>query len=379
MTDELDEGLLVSNKDREDERYQLTDQDATRVAEIATRLRNESINVKHEVRWDSPRTDAILRKIAQARPDIVLKQGREHSYLLGMTSNTDWELARRSPAHVWFVNEEVADVDRIVAAVGNNFGDPADITTAADYDLLRIAGMVGETFNAEIHPVNAFEVPNPDISHGAFAGALTPVDSTQIKHPTRTEAVVAHKGVINAIARYFNIDTDNVHICEGRANEVIPNVAKQINADMIIMGAKSINRLERLVSSVTVEPVMSESNCDILVVRERDIQDMPAVEKSPVYGVPKYDLEHAIINPEDAFESPQQVANLSDISVELRRRILQAWEHDIRAEMDVVDEGGPIADIDYKALDEILAAKSLLKMKAKSSGKQNSVLNRMSA
>lgn len=375
----LEEGLLTSKEGLDYERNKLIDQDATRLAEMATRMKNECVDVKHEVRWDYPRTDAILRKIAQANPDLVLKQAREHSYLLGISSNTDWELARRSPAHVWFVNEEVRGIDRIVAAVGNKFGDPADITTAADYDLLRMAGMVRDTFKAEIYPVNAFQIPRMAVPNAAIAGAITPVELSTIKQPDRAKVVKMHKSVVSALARYFNIKTDNVHICEGKAQDVIPGVANAVNADLIVMGAQSIGRLERLISSVTVEPVMSESRCDIFVVRERDLERVPDAEKTPVYGIAQYDLQRAIINPEDTFESAKQVARLSELSVELRQRILQSWEYDIRAEMDEVDEGGPVGDIDYKALDEILAAKSLLKMKEKKSGNGNSTLNRMSA
>lgn len=375
----LEEGLLASNEGLENERYQLIDQDATRLAEIATRLKNESVKVKHEVRWDYPRTDAILRKIAQSDPDIVLKHGREHSYLLGLSSNTDWELARRSPAHVWFVNEEVSGIDRIIAAIGNDFGDPADITTAKDYDLLRIARIVGDTFKAAIYPVNAFRVPDTNSSLVGYAGAMGALGSSQIDQPSRPEIVKAHKGTVCAIAKYFNIDTDNVHLCEGGADDVIPNVAKSLNADMIVMGAQSIGRLERLVSSVTVEPVMAKSRCDILIVRERDRESVPEVEKIPESGIAQYDLERAIINPEDAFDSPKEVVNLSELSVGLRRRILQAWEHDVRAEMDAVDEGGAIGDTDHKALDDILAAKIVLKSEEKKSGNRGSKLNRMTA
>jgi hypothetical protein len=185
---------------------------------------------------------------------------------------------------------------------------------------------------------------------------------------------------VRALAQYFDIETDNVHVCEGHPSDFIPDVADSINADMIVMGAKSISRLERLVSSVTVEPVMSDTKCDILVIRERDVSTVPNVADNPVYGVPKYDLEHAITNPKETFESPQQIANLTDISIELRYRILQAWELDIRADMRAANEGGPVADTDYETLDEILSAKSKLKTKReKSAGNGRSTVEQMSA
>ena len=85
----------------------------------------------------------------------------------------------------------------------------------------------------------------------------------------------------------------------------------------------------------------------------------------PRTGVPRHDLEHAITHPDETFESPQQVANLSDVSIDLRKRILQAWEYDIRAEMAEENEGGAVKPIDVNALDDILSARALLEMKAR--------------
>ena len=360
----LEHQLFESNAKLERQQKKLTDRDATMLAEMAAHLKSEGVNVLHEVRWDSPRTDAILRKIADARPDVVMKQSRDHSYVLGISSNTDWDLARRSPAHLWLVSDNVSEINRVVTAVGNKFGDPGDILTAEDYDLLRNARMINAAFDAEIYAVNAYQVPDAHNVGAGVIGAVTPVVvATDKQNKARTQLVKQHSGSVKALAQYFNIDKANVHVREGHPNNVIPEFAKSVDADMIIMGARNINRFERLVSSVTVEPVMADTKCDILIVGERNFDPEPDVVENPVYGVPKYDLENAITNPEATFDSPQQVANLPEISVELRNRILQAWEYDIRAEMVEENEGGPVRDIDINALDEIFSAKSLLEMK----------------
>lgn len=364
----LEHQLFRSDADLDREREELIDHDATLLAEIATRLKSEGITVHHEVRWDAPRTDSILRKIAQARPDVVMKQAREHNYVLGLTSNTDWELARRSPAHVWLVNDDVNDIGTLLAAVGNKLGDPGDITTAIDYELLQIAGLIGKTFSAQIFPANAFQVPELNSLIAGVGGAVPPVSSVEKQKARRRELVKQHSASVRALAQYFNIPNDNVLVHEGHPNEVIPEVARSIGADMIVMGANSISRLERLVGSVTVEPVMAEASSDILVVRERDTTLVPDAANSPIYGVPRYDLERAITSPEETFESPSEVANVTELSAELRRRILQAWEYDIRAEMVEEDDGGPTGDIDVNALDEIYSARALLEMQQEKHG-----------
>ena len=369
----LDNSLFASDDDLHRERKHLADRDATRVAEIAARLNGEWPDTTIDVRWDNPRPDAILRKIAESSPDIVMKQAKEHSFVLGITSNTDWELVRRSPAPIWLVDESVADIDRIVAAVGNRFGDPSDITTAADYDLRRAAGTVGSAFSADIYPVNAYQLPPaPAFVVGAAGAAVVPPDH---QDETHTKLVKQHRGAVKALANYFDISRDNVHVCEGHPAEVIPDVSEAVDADMIIMGARSIGRMERLTTSVTVEPVMSATNCDVLIVGETDWSRVPDIEARSLSGKPNLDLESAITNPEDAFESPGQVANTSEISIELRQRILQVWEYDIRAEMANENEGGAVGDIEVNALDDILSAQALLEMKREQRGDEPPMLS----
>ena len=375
--DRPDYGLFASDDERQKERDHLTEKDATRLAEMAMRLKNESVKVRYDVRWDYPRVDAILRKTAEAHPDLVMKQAREHSYHLGIMTNTDWELARRSPVHTWFVNEAIEDINRVVAAVGHQGGVPADVTKAADYELFRTAGFVRETFNAEIYPVNAYQLPATSALVGGAEMVVVPAgDQGQ---QLREETVKHHYVAVKSLTEHFNISIDKVHICEGPPNKVISDVTKAVSADMIVMGARNIGRLERLVSSVTVEPVLSEMNCDILVVKDRDLSGVPKAATDPSCGTPKFDVERAIIDPESTFESPLRAANASEISIGLRKRILQAWEFDIRAEMEAENEGGAIRDINVNTLDEIISAKELLRMKQKGLEDEPMTLSRKSA
>lgn len=359
----LDDGLFRSEEDPQCEQKRFTDQHATRVTQLVTRLEKYGVDISYDVRWDCSRADAVLRKIAEANPDIVMKQARENSYFLGLATNTDWELARRSPAHIWLVDNEVDDINRIIAAVGNKFGEPDDITTTADYDLLRTAGVFGDVFEAAIYPLNAYQLPtSPHIAAGNGAAPVLPLEYQDL---SRKEIVQQHRAAVRSLAQSFNIPKHNIHVCEGHPNQVIPEIAETVGADMIVMGAKSLGRLERLISAVTVEPVMAATNCDILIVRERDLSRVPDMATTTYYGEPEYDLGRAITEPDEAFDSPLQVANLGAISLGLRKRILQAWEHDIRAAMADVNEGGPVVDINVNVLQEIESAKSLLDEKCK--------------
>lgn len=371
----LDYQLFPSEAALQQKREILTDRDATLLGEIAARLRDEQIEVTHEVRWDHPRTDAILRKIAQSKPDIVLKQAREHSFLFGIRSNTDWDLARRSPIDLWFVAEDTAGIERIVTAIGNPIVAAGEDEAGVDRQILETANNLAGIYDATIYPVNAYQVPAVGRFIAGVDGVVAPTGAMTGVQETREEMIERHTRAIRDLARDFDRAKDHIHVHEGHPTKVITDVAESVDAGMIVMGASTIGRLERLVTPVTVEPVMAEASCDILVVRERDGASMPDSVTEPFYGRPRYDVEHAITDPEGTFESPQDVVQLDEISIDLRRRILQAWEYDIRASMAEENEGGPARGIDLNALEEIEAARQLLAGRAGGAGKEQPRLN----
>lgn len=363
----LDDGPLRADGELRRRRQQFTDEQATRVAELAANLARQSVRVSHETRWDHPRIDAILRKVGKSSPDLVMKQAREHSYILGIASNADWELARRSSAHVWLVGDSVADIDRIVAAIGYRTSDEPDDEAASDTELLRSAEFLAGTCDATIYPVNAFQLP---VSPGVVAGrTATPAAIPALENKELRETTVKrHSDFMRALVEPFDIPLDHVRIREGRPDTAVPEIAEEVAADLIVLGARSISRLERVVTQVTVEPVISRTRADVFVVRDSAPPVVPEAATKPVQGKPTFSLDKAIVDPGDSFESPQDVAGLSEVSIDLRERILQAWEYDIRAEMATENEGGATGEIAVNDLEDILAAKEVLEMKRKRHG-----------
>jgi nucleotide-binding universal stress UspA family protein len=306
-----------------------------------------------------------------------MKQARERSFVLGITSNTDWDLVRRSPAHVWLVSDTRDYINRLVAAVGNRVGDNVDVTTGSDHEIMRTARNLADTFKAEVYPVNAYKIAANEALSMSMIGTAAPVlVHAQDLAKEHAQLIKRHERAVQALSQLFLIKPDNVHVREGNPSEVIPAVAAEVDADMIVIGANNMTRLERLVSAVTVEPVMAETNADIFVVREDSEESIPKTSSSPYYGKPKYDLERAITNPSDTFDSPQEVVDMNGVSLALRQRILQAWEYDIRAEMVAETEGVAPQEINVDVLDDIRSAIDVLAMMSNASRGKTDKLNR---
>lgn len=262
--------------------------DAYQLAALANYFRCQCATVTHEFVAESEQTEAILAQIKRTKADIVMKQAGRCGLIPGVGQQTDSELARKSPADFWLVDEQVSRVDRIVAAVGSCAEEVTDVTTSFDYEVLNTAGVLSEAFAAEIYPVNAFDAPEPICSVGSLPQVSVPDGSKMMQ--LRTRQRLQRKGFLKALARLFNIARSNVRVREGRPHAVISGLAREINADMIVLGAQSNSRHpDHLKTPTTLDPVMSGAEADVFVVRGKNgwpVRDLVAQILPPRPGIP---------------------------------------------------------------------------------------------
>lgn len=371
--DSLTSGFFSNDDDVRREQEKRVDENATLMAELVLQLSTEGVKISHDTRWDSSRTDAILRKVNDARADLVMKQSREHGYVMGLFGNTDWDLVRQSPAHLWFVTDhDIDNIDRLVTAVGANTNDD-DIFTAVDYDVFRMANLIAEGFKAENTPVHAYQVPIGLMTYATYAPDFGTVaypsarGTTPTPEEMRQQIARKHGRSIEAFAEYFNTEPTRIQISEGHPNDVLAAAAIDVKANLIVMAARNLSRWERWSQAVTAEPLLADAPCDILFVKDARDAPIPDVEQRAPKGVPVYDLEKAVMDPARVFYSPKTLAQASEISVPLRNRLLEIWTQDIRAQMSEEDEGGPIRVTQADQLKAINNAQILLQEESDSS------------
>lgn len=350
--------LFAGQQEVSREKDRLTNSAATRLGEIALELKNRGAKVSYEVRWDRPYADALLRKISEMDPDLVMKQTHGPSYVMGLTDNPDWELIRKSPSHLWFVKPGVSDIKTVLTAIGGASVDEG-IISPSDYRVFEVGNGLAEDLGAKSVPAHTYEVPK---LHAYASYEPVVLASAQVAGEAEAWERIArvHGEAINKFAEEFEIDVEQIKISKGHAADVIPTLAKSLDAGLVVMGARNLGRWERLLHSVSAEPVLSMAPCDIVFVKEARGAKVPEAYEQPRRGVPSVNIEKAITQPDKAFESPQAVVENGDLSVDLRQRILDAWELDVNAQLKLLDEGGPVQDTPASLLREINIAKESL-------------------
>ncbi len=230
---------------------------------LAEPLQQSSVNVKTTAVWDHPLDEGIIRRAITTDADLVVKDTHHHSTLSrAMFSNTDWNLIRNCPKPLWLVKaREMSATPTFIAAIDpmNEHDKPA----ALDDELLQTCNYLGEKVGAEVH---AFHSYDPRVAMAtATANAYIPVSMGLDE--IRAQMEEAHGKRFAEVTDFHEIGEERRHLVCGMAHEELPDTAKELSADVVVMGAVARNRWQRLFIGATAEKTLELLPCDLLVIK----------------------------------------------------------------------------------------------------------------
>ncbi len=93
-------------------------------------------------------------------------------------------------------------------------------------------------------------------------GADLHLDTSALQEDINEQAEVH----LSDLAENLNIPKQHCHLASGRPEKEIPDVAREIGADLIVLGSHGRWGLELLLGTTT-DGVVSAADCDVLAVR----------------------------------------------------------------------------------------------------------------
>ncbi len=230
---------------------------------MAEPLRTGGIVVRTKAVWDHPLYEGIVRRASAMSADIVFKDTHHHSALTrALFTNTDWNLIRTCPVPLWLVKPgELGDVPVFLGAIDplNEHDKPA----ALDDEILVLCKTLAKDSGGE---VRAFHSYDPRIAVAtATANAYIPVSLPfdEIEEQMREQ----HEKRFNEVTSFHGIDDEHSHLVAGLTHEELPQLAADVKADVVVMGAVSRNRWKRLFIGATAERTLEHLPCDLLIVK----------------------------------------------------------------------------------------------------------------
>lgn len=234
-----------------------------RLGKLAEPLRAQGLTVAVEAQWDHPLHEGIVRKTLRSKPDLVFKDTHYHAAIRrSLFSNTDWNLIRDCPAPLWLVKPtpNAAELS-IIAAI-----DPVherDKPAELDSEILAVARKLMDRAGGRISVLHAFD-PSPAYAVSADSMAF-PISAPMNE---MMEALKnRHKQAVDELMEDQGIPAEDTHVLEGDTRELLIDLAEQVDANLVVMGAVSRGALQRLVLGSTAERVLDHIPCDLLIVK----------------------------------------------------------------------------------------------------------------
>ena len=211
--------------------------------------------------WCEHAYKAVLNNSEDDCFDLVIKAAANHHSILDrVMQHQDWNLLKACPAPVLLVKEKAAwEAKNILAAIDATSLDEAH--KVINDHICEFAELLNIDRLYDIHIVNSF----PTMSLTLASLPETPVPEDLQEYVSKQ-----HINASRIISNKYNIPDQQTHVCEGEPEEVIVLKAKEIDADVIIIGIIPDDGLQNIILGSTLEHVLDETESDVLAIKTLD-------------------------------------------------------------------------------------------------------------
>lgn len=237
---------------------------------LAASLREGGIDVCIETALGNPLHQMLLERVHRTRPDLVIKDTHHHSLLRRtLFTNTDWHLIRSCAAPLLLAKPRSWKPAPVLAAAIDP-GHVRDRPQALDQWILSCAQELSRKLGGKLHALHAFlplEIPTPP--PGVGLGTLG-VQATQAAERRR-------RAELEQLMAAHQLWPENLSMRLGVASQVLPELAVELEVDLLVMGAVSRSGLERIFIGSTAEQVLEALPCDVLVLKSPQFESVMPV------------------------------------------------------------------------------------------------------
>ncbi len=216
----------------------------------------------------------IIREILRNGHDLVIKSPENQDWLERLFGSDDMHLLRKCPCPVWIIRPGKRKSYRhILAAVDAGDAYPEEELAsrrALRQQILEMACSLALSEFAELHVAHAWETISEntmrDSLHVPEENIIAYLEEERLNHVASLDALMQEvTGDLGKDALdYLKPQT---HLVKGYARKEIPLLAKQIGADLIVMGTVARTGVPGFIMGNTAESILNQIDCSVLAVK----------------------------------------------------------------------------------------------------------------
>lgn len=212
-----------------------------------------------------------IRFVQRDGYDLLIKPAENPGYIERIFGSQDMQLLRNCPCPVWLTRTgEVPKYQRILAAVDLDPDRPDPVEENLNRQILGLAGSIAFSDFAELHVVHVWDAPGESMvrlwANNPAAASNDYVEGVRSSHASAYN-LLRHELKERVGKDASDYLSPEFHLRRGVAASVIPEVAKQIQADLVVMGTVARTGIAGLLIGNTAEAVLEQLQCSVLAVK----------------------------------------------------------------------------------------------------------------
>ena len=246
----------------------------------------EQIDIDFKVLTGEPFLE-IIRQVLRCSHDLVIKVPETQDWLDQFLGSDDMHLLRKCPCPVWLIKTGKTRAERRVLAavdVGNDYVDEERKSLSElNHQVLEMAGSLAISDFAELHIAHVWDAVGESAMRGAFMKTpeekiVSYVEQIRQQHERELDQLLEDLKV------KLGANTDSYlsikkHLIKGLARKEIPNLARRIDADIIVMGTVARTGIPGFFMGNTAETILNQIDCSVLAVKPSGFKTPIALEE----------------------------------------------------------------------------------------------------
>jgi nucleotide-binding universal stress UspA family protein len=221
----------------------------------------------------------VIRMVLSQSFDLVIKPAENPDWVDRLFGSDDMHLLRKCPCPVWLIKpSEKLRYKTVLAAVDIDLLNPLPTNQNLNQTILELAGSIALADNASLHLAHAWDASAEQTFLSQKGISAESVDAYVGEKKTMHENGLSKLGIaLKEWTKTSALKTiaPRLHLIQGPAKKMIPQLANDLSADLVVMGTIARGGIPGFIIGNTAEAVFYQLICSVLAVK-------PPGFKSPV-------------------------------------------------------------------------------------------------
>ncbi len=238
---------------------------------------SQRLDIRHKVLLGTSFLE-VIHEVLRNGHDLVIKCPESPSWLDRLFAGDDTHLLRKCPCPVWFIKPRAPrSYKRILAAVDvGEFYPPRELKTRhlLNVQILEMAASLALSESADLHIVHAWSPMTELVNGHVFSSKMSReqfasnVEKERRQQQHLLDALMQSiKTKSNAARGALDYLKPITHLVKGSARKEVPELARQLAIDCIVMGTVARTGVRGFIMGNTAETILEQIDCSVLAIK----------------------------------------------------------------------------------------------------------------